>query len=259
MGVPHLKIFVQIWGRIMCIVADTVEDVFSTRIASFYVVYTLVKGKTIVSAQLVVYSANVNSPVSTNAFILPIYNPGNDYRKIIPLAMSNLPDFLNNISKIYERWYPKYKTYSLNNATLGMENDNGTLPVYIVGDYRFGIMQTKADFYRLDRSQLNVDPASKASIDIHSNDYTFIVYQFYQRSKLKITPFGYLCQPIKNDQIIIPTIHGHPHESLAAEFNFPDSYITFSPIYQSSGFESYAHYDHEIFTMVKGPNTKRFE
>lgn len=221
----------------MCIVADSVEDISKTRIASFHVAYTLDNSKTIIPAQLVVYSAIVDSLTNNNAFILPVYNPGNNHQNIIPLDMSNLVNFLDDVQNIYNRWFPKRQFLAKNSSNI--ENDCDTLPVHTVGDYNFSIMTSKTDFNRIDRSKLNINPAAKVSIDAHSNDYSFIVFQFYQKGNIEITPFGYLCQPIKSNMMIVPTIHGHPHENTS---------------YLSVDFDNIAEFDHEIYTMVKSPN-----
>lgn len=69
----------------MCIVADSVDDVSKTKIASFRVAYTLDNGKTVVPSQLVVYSANVDSLVANNAFILPVHTVGDYQFSMMPL------------------------------------------------------------------------------------------------------------------------------------------------------------------------------
>jgi hypothetical protein len=177
----------------MCIIADSVGDVSKTRIASFHTAYTLDGGKTIIPSQLIVYAANVDSNTATNAFILPVYNPGNNYQKIIPLDFSKLPDFFSNVNEIFDRWFPSKnwadRTLSSPNGEFAIEN---ILPVHKVGDYKFSIMPSKMDFNRLDRSQLNISSTAKIAIDVHSDDYSFIVYQFYQKGRIEITPFGYI-------------------------------------------------------------------
>jgi hypothetical protein len=236
----------------MCIIADNVKNVSRTKIASFHVAYTLDNGKTIIPAQLVVYSAQVDSNTNTNALILPVYNPGNDYHNIIPLDFSKMPDFFHNLKNIYNRWF-KEEILESQFGALGTNysNDVSTLPVFKVGDYKFSIMPSKIDFNRLDRSQLNISPISKNAIDVHSNDYSYIVYQFYQRGQLNITPFGYLCQPCREHAMVIPTIHGHPHD------NVPTVGLGYVPnmfVPYNSDFENTAEYDHEIYTLVKNPN-----
>lgn len=247
----------------MCIVADSVKDVSKTKIASFHTAYTLDGGKNIIPSQLVVYSADVDSNTDTNAFILPIYNPGNDHKKIIPLDFSNMPDFFSNVQNVYDRWFPrqilKSQSYSMNSTNSYSEN---LLEVHKVGDYKFSIMPSKIDFNRLNRSQLNVNPLAKKSIDAHTNDYSFIVYQFFQKGKIEITPFAYLCEPYREHAMIIPTIHGHPHDDLPiiglynptmydnyGSVNSHDSYNSYG-----SEFENSASFDHEIYCLVKNPS-----
>ena len=234
----------------MCIVADSVKDVSKTKIASLHAAYTLDDGQTIIPAQLVVYSANVESHTNTNAFILPVYNPGNDHHNIIPLDFSKLPDFFYDLNHIYDRWFQENRLWSKNSAEC-YTNSVETLPVFKVGDYKFSIMPSKMDFNRLNRAQLNVSPTAKIAIDAHSNDYSFIVYQFYQKGQIEITPFGYLCQPCREHAMVIPTIHGHPHD------NVPTVGLGYVPnmfISYKSDFEDTAEYDHEIYTLVKNPN-----
>ncbi|XWV25701.1 hypothetical protein QJ857_gp0026 [Tupanvirus soda lake] len=237
----------------MCIVADSVKDVSNTKIASFHGAYTLDDGKTIIPAQLIVYSANVDSNANMNAFILPVYNPGNDYHNIIPLDFSKMPDFFSNLNNIYNRWFPDQmlKAQSYGARILTNSFDSEPLPVFKVGDYKFSIMPSKLDFNRIDRSQLNVSPTAKTAVDAHSKDYSFIVYQFFQKGQLEVTPFGYLCQPCREHAMVVPTIHGHPHD------NVPTVGLGYVPnmfVSYSSDFENMADYDHEIYTIVKNPN-----
>ena len=91
----------------MCIIADSIKDVSKTKIACMQTAYSFDNGQTIIPAQLVVYSANVDSSTNNNAFILPIYNPGNDHRTIIPLDFSKLTNFFTDLEKIYDRWFPE--------------------------------------------------------------------------------------------------------------------------------------------------------
>lgn len=233
----------------MCIVADSVKDVSNTKIASFHVAYSLDDKQTIIPAQLIVYSANVDSTTNSNAFILPVYNPDNNYRKIIPLDFSKFPQFFDKIDNIYNRWFPKPVSYSRSNSTLDCFSNSGNfLEVHTVGDYKFSIMPSKIDFNRIDRSQLNISPIAKISIDAHSNDYSFIVYQFFQKGNIDITPFGYLCEPCKENSMIIPTIHGHPHDSVPTVGlgYVPNMFVSYK-----SDFEDSAEFDHEIYTLVK--------
>lgn len=231
----------------MCIVADSVKDIQKTKIASFHVAYSFDDGKTLIPAQLVVYSAKVDSNTNTNAFILPVYNPGNDYRKIIPLDFSKMPDFFINVSNLYNRWFPSRSRSYGTFTNCGNTNSN-MLMVHTVGDYKFSIMPSKIDFNKLDRRQLNVDTKARVAIDVHSDDYSFIIYQFYQKGKIEITPFGYICAPHDEYSMIIPTIHGHPYDtfpSIGLAY-MPNIYIPCKP-----EFEDQADFDHEIFTLVK--------
>jgi hypothetical protein len=224
----------------MCIVADKVDDVSKTKIASFHVAYKFDDTKTIVPAQLVVYSANVESPTNTNAFILPVYNPGNNPYKIIPLDFSKLPNFFIDVEHIYDKWFPSMLKHSYNMPKDLSVDYFSLIPVHKVGDYKFSIMPSKVDFNRLDKSQLNVNSAAKTTIDAHSNDYSFIIYQFFQTGKIEITPFGYLCESYGQYGMIIPTIHGHLHNTL------PQMRFSYN-----SDFEREADFDHEIYALIK--------
>lgn len=240
----------------MCIVADSVKDVSKTKIAAFHVGYSL-DGTNIIPGQLIVYAANVDSNANTNAFILPVYNPGNDAHNIIPLDFSKLPDFFASVENVFDRWFPKMMSKSFSNS-YGAESNSlsrGMLEVHRVGDYKFSIMPSKIDFNRINRNELNISPMAKTAIDVHSDDYSFIVYQFYQRGQIEITPFGYLCTPLRENAMIIPTIHGHPHDNVPSVGlgYVKNMYI---PSINQSEFENDAEYDHEIFGLVKNlPNT----
>lgn len=239
----------------MCIVADDVIDVSKTKIASFHVAYSMDNGQTVIPSQLVVYATNIDSVTNSNALILPIYNPNNDYKKIIPLDFSNLDNFFVDLEKIYNRWFPssKWTTNSLTNNYDCFDN-NETLPVYTVGDYKFSIMPKKIDFNRLDRSQLNISPMARAAIDVHSDEYSFIVYQFYKKGKVNISPFAYLCHPCLDNAMIIPTIHGHSHNN-----SVPMGLGYVNNIHMSFNheFEDKSDYDHEIYTLVKHSNPNK--
>lgn len=234
----------------MCIVADNVREVSKTKIASFHAAYSLDGGKTIIPAQLIVYSAEVVSNANTNAFILPVYNPGNNPQNIIPLDLSNATDFFSILNQIYQKWFPNRKTISVLNYSSMQSDSFGLLDVHTVGDYKFSIMPSKIDFNRLDRTQLNVSPVAKGAIDAHSNDYSFIVYQFFQRGKIEVTPFGYLCQPYREHAMVIPTIHGHPHDNVPTVGlgYVPNMHVSFQP-----DFENESEYDHDIYCLVKNP------
>lgn len=215
-----------------CIIADHVNNVSKTKIASFHVTHTIDGSSKKIPSQLVVYSASLDSAVSTNALILPVHNPNNDETKIIPLDLSKLPDFFMDLEKLYDRWFPKSR--SINPAKCLTTNQN-LIDVHRVGDYKFSIMSSKADFDRLDKSQLNVTPGAKIAIDMHSMDYSFIVYQFFQQGQIDVTPFGYLCEPIHPYAMIVPTIHGHPDNE--------DNEDTVS-------FEHQAYFDHDIYCLL---------
>ena len=253
----------------MCIIADDVKFVGNTKIASFHVAYSLDGGRTVVPSQLVVYSASIDSN-KPNALILPVYNPGNDHRNIIPLDLSRSENFFNVLEDIYSMWGvntvvndTRPKTRSLFNSN---SMSNNLLSVHTVGNYRFSIMPSKIDFNRLDRTQLNISPAAKTAIDAHSNEYSFIVYQFFDTGNIKVSPFGYLCKPIDDNNMIIPTIHGHSmndsyHDMFSIPFtnNFSENNSAYFPIVsnigssinESSDFESVSEYDHKIFTLNK--------
>jgi hypothetical protein len=244
----------------MCIIADSVRDVSKTNIASFHVAYSIDDnktneigqpyGKTIIPSQLVVYSAEVDSVVSNNAFILPIFNPGNDTSKIIPLDFSDQPSFFNDIERIFDRWFPKPKMLSMTNSlrSASFNSNDDYLEVHQVGDYKFSLMPSKLDFNRIDRSKLNINPLSKVAIDVHSDAYSFIVYQFFQKGKIEITPFAYLCPPCSENSMIIPTIHGHPHDNI---MNIGTGYLPNMYVNYKSDFEENAEFDHTIYCLVK--------
>lgn len=242
----------------MCIIADSVNDVSKTKIASFHVAYTMDGGKTIIPSQLVVYAANVDSVANTNAFILPVYNPGNDQKKIIPLDFSKLADFFYELANIYGRWFPEDTWRSANNSYNLEAQGKDFLPVYSVGDYKFSIMPSKIDFNRLDRLQLNINSAAKAAINVHPNDYSFIVYQFYKKGKIEITPFAYLCEPCREHAMIIPTIHGHPHAD--DPLGFSSHYFALNDFgSHKSEVEDKSDFDHEIYTLVLNPMAKNMD
>lgn len=221
----------------MCIVADQVKSVSKTKIASFMIKAGLDQSEKEIY-QLVIYSANIDSVVNKNALILPVYNPGNNPNKIIPLDLSEMSDFFDKLDALYNRSNNSNSfgvTYSCNCASL---------PVHRVGNYKFSIMPSKEDFVRLNTSELIVDPAARVSIDVHSNNYSFIVYQFYQKGYIDITPFGYLCKPYKDHQMIIPTIHGHPDNCIAFNRHYIDRNV----------FEDVSEYDHVIYTLIDKSN-----
>lgn len=233
----------------MCIVADSVKDISGTKIASFHVAYTNTDKDHIMPAQLIIYSANVDSLTNSNAFILPVYNPGNITENIIPLDFSKIPDFFIDLERIFDRWFPK-KTLRMGQAFTNSydSNNDSFLEVHRVGDYKFSIMPSKMDFNRIDRSQLNINPLAKVAIDVHSQDYSFIVYQFFQKGKIDVSPFGYLCPPAGNNTMLIPTIHGHPHDSLLdlGSGYTPNLYVSYK-----SDFEEQADFDHDIYGLIK--------
>ena len=240
----------------MCIIADNVNDVSKTMIACFHVGFTFdgennnvnQNNRIVTPAQLTIYSANIDSQTNSNALILPIYNPSNNPKKIIPLDFSSEPNFFDDLESIYAKWFGSEMLNKAYNFTNSFDSDDSILEVHKVGDYKFSIMPSKIDFNRLDRLQLNINPASKNAIDMHNNNYSFIVYQFYQKGKINISPFGYLTEcDINNQNLMIPTIHGHPHDGLMTGIGF-QPYASAS---YNSGFEDTAHYDHTIYTLVK--------
>ncbi len=228
----------------MCIIADIVKHVDNTKIAVFHVGYKMGLAGEILPGQLIVYSANVDSTTDQNAFILPVYNLSKKTNLIIPLDMSDLSDFFTVLDNIYDRWFPPKRIQStnfFNTESYSLQQSN-FLPVHTVGDYKFSIVPHKSDFLRIDSAQLHVNPSAKTSIDVHSDDYSFIVYQFYQKGKINITPFGYICpQYALPNTLFVPTIHGHPHEMFS-----PAVYA-----HIKSGFEQTASYDHVIYAIVK--------
>lgn len=243
----------------MCIVADVSNDVSETKIVSFHVAYNF-SGEKITPAQLVVYSANIDSATSTNALILPVYNPGNCVNNIIPLDFSKLSNFIEKIDRVYEQWFPKKQYRSLNNYSSGY-NSLSKLEVHTVGDYKFSIMASKQDFDRINTNELNINPAAKMAVNVHTDNYSFIIYQFYKAGKVEVTPFGYLCRPIADDKMILPTIHGHPHN--VGAFNLSGEYYgTVNQTYENSqpsneNFENFADFDHEIYTLIKSSKNKQ--
>ncbi|AGF85058.1 hypothetical protein QJ854_gp724 [Moumouvirus goulette] len=242
----------------MCIVADEVNNVSSTKIASFHVAYKIENSDQVIPAQLTIYAANIDSQTESNALILPIYNPGNDYKKIIPLDFSEMENFFDDLSKIYDRWFPKPMTRSLTYTNGYKIEYDSLLEVHTVGDYKFSIMPSKIYFNKLDTKQLNVNPMSKAAIDAHTNDYSFIVYQFFNKGKIQVTPFGYICEAHSPNSMIIPTIHGHPHSSGGSKLSGFEQINNFTPIenIHSTDFENEADYDHVIYTLCKNNLTK---
>ena len=90
----------------MSIIVDSVNDVSKTRIFSNHVDFTINGNGEKVFAQLIVYSANVDSIVDQNAFILPVYNTRNDINAIIPLDFSHVITFMDDIDTIFARWRP---------------------------------------------------------------------------------------------------------------------------------------------------------
>jgi|SRR5579872_763027 len=236
----------------MCIIADDVKQVEKTKIVSFQTAYTLDGGKTIIPAQLVIYSTNLESNVNSNAIILPVYNPGNNYQNIIPLDLSELPGIITDISTKFDSWFPPVRQpkWSLND-TFAEDRETDNLQIFTVGDYKFSLMPSKLDFNRLDRTQLHVNPISKVAIDVHSMDYSFIVYQFTQRGKLEITPFGYICPSYGANSMIIPTIHGHPHDNFMTNMGGAPLQSVF--VQYKSDFENEADFDHEIYALIKSP------
>lgn len=259
----------------MCIIADNVNDVSKTKIASFHIGYIINNNNIVVPGQLVIYSAAVDSTVATNALILPVYNPGNNPDKIIPLDLSHLPNLFDDIDNVYDKWFPKNKGFGMSNGDVYLAYNSKSLPVHKVGDYKFSIMPSKADFARIDQSQLNISPDAKVSINVHPDNYSFIIYQFYQKGKVDITPFGYICKPCAEHSMVIPTIHGHPHNSnmlmSGSRFSPPlsssrldfepdgiNSHLgsNFSPVGHNAVFDDKADFDHDIYTLVITENTK---
>lgn len=231
----------------MCIIADSVESVSKTKIACVSVAHSYDNGKTIIYGQLIVYSANINSITESNAIILPIFNPGNDINKIIPLDLSLCTDFFEEIDKLFMSMNP-YKNSSNEFRSLSYSSHD-YLPVHSVGDYKFSIMSSKIDFNRLDRSQLNIHPTSKKSIDMHNDNYSFIVFQFYKRGNIDISPFGYIKINEDNDKLFVPTIHGHP-DTIAHNYNSKYSSLS----YNEADFDNMANYDHTIYSFVRNTN-----
>jgi hypothetical protein len=218
----------------MCIIADSVKDVSKTNIAIFQVGYVMGNSNNPIPAQLVVYSAQVESEVDSNAFILPVYNPSNQVENIIPVDMTNGNLFFSEIKSLFGKWFPQRISNSWTNSRVA----ESALPVHKVGNYKFSIMPNKKDFERIDQTQLNIDPNAKVSIDVHSDNYSFIVYQFFKKGKIDIEPFGYVCPT--NNSVFVPTIHGHPHNQTLGFATRP-----------LNEFEQLASYDHTIYVLLK--------
>jgi hypothetical protein len=223
-----------------------VKDVSNTKIVCFQVAYSYDGGKTGTLGQFIAYSANVESDVKTNAFILPVFNPDNNPDKIIPLDMSELSHFFDDIKTVFNRWYPPIQNQSFSRNSMPLSRN--LLEVHTVGDYKFSIVPSKKDFNKIDRNKLNVNPAAKKSIDAHSDDYSFIVYQFNAKGKLEISPFGYLSPTYSDNQLFVPTIHGHPHDGLT---NIGTGYVMNAFVNYQTEFEQQAEFNHEIYGIIK--------
>lgn len=230
----------------MCVISGEVNEVSKTKIACFSIGYSLDANTQVTPAQLVVYSAHVDSIPPKNAFILPVYNPGNDVNNIIPLDLSGHGNFFDVVKEIFTHWYPQYlsKSFSYLGNAAGPKD---VLPVHKVGDYSFSLMPHKRDFHRLDKNVLNVNVSALASIDVHNDDYSFVVYQFTGTGKLDVTPFGYIC-PTQKEQLVLPTIHGHPEDMSKSPYY---RYGRFIPELDPSIFHNTADFDHTIYATVR--------
>jgi hypothetical protein len=240
----------------MCIILDKVNDVSSTKIASIHVGYSHdVNSKNSVNpAQLIVYSASVDSLADTNAFVLPVYNPDNNPEKIIPLDMSHMSDFFSDLKSIFDVWFgARAKGYSMDGMMMSSNSSRGHLVVHTVGDYKFSVMPHKRDFDRIDTSKLKVNPHAKISIDQHNDNYSFIICQFFKKGKINMSPFGYLCVPKTSDSMIIPTVHGHPHDDNFISGIDGVGYIPNIRLNYNTkiDFEDTSEYDHEIYALIK--------
>lgn len=220
----------------MCIIADNINGITNVKILCSHVAYRLHDEFT--PAQLVVYAANIDTSV-TNALIFPVYNPGNDATKIIPLDLSHLPYFFNETESVFHQVH----------VNTSMSED-AMLTVQQVANYKFSIAASKMDFNRIDRTQLNINAISKTTIDIHSDDYSFIIYQVFQKGHLDIMPFGYLCPQVTDTTLIVPTITSHPHNM------FDKCYIQSLHVAYKSEFEDVIQFDCEIYSLVKSPTEK---
>lgn len=234
----------------MCITAGKTKNVSKTQIVSFQVNYKIsdslknssnkpLRNSCNNKGQLVVYSANIDSASKTNAFILPVYNQKNNVDNIIPLDLSDLENLTIDIYSIFNKWFPKVLYKSVNKKSVEAKNEK--LEVYKVGDYKFSVMASKYDFDKLNNSELNIEPAAKVAIDVHDDNFSFIVCQFYKKGKLNVTPFGYLCKSHSKNSMILPTIHGHP----------PDDNNS-----KNVKFEDTADFDHKIYTITRSKNKK---
>ena len=245
----------------MCIVANEVEDVSNTKIISFNVGYSYDNGKTVTPSQLVIYGADIDNISKSNALILPVYNPSHDTNLIIPLDLSKVPDIFESVGDIYKRWKLVEPTYSMNSKSFSAnDSEKGYLSVKKAGDYKFSILNYASDFDRINPNELTINKHAKISVDMHTNEYSFIVYQFSGVGNVEIAPFGYLCQlgqSGKSDSMIIPTIHGHPHVSAD-----PSSFFNRIPDFRFNAkneFEQMSDFNHKIYVLCKSTEYGRMQ
>lgn len=232
----------------MCIIASEVNDVSQTKIISFNVGYSYDNGKTIVPSQLVIYSADIDNIKQSNAIILPVYNPTHNTNLIIPLDLSKLPKIFKSVDNIFKRWFIPQMTFSNATNSSGYEKKN-YLEVKKAGNYKYSILNTANDFDRINPNELSVSQHARTVINYHSNEYSFIVYQFAGMGKIEVEPFGYLSPLGQSESMIIPTTHGHPHQQtdMTNFFNrIPDFRFN-----AKNEFEQMSDFDHMIYIICK--------
>src|ERR1700747_818267 len=159
----------------MCIVANTVDDVKATKIACFQV-KCLIDGVEN-DYLLTIYNAIIMTQNSSNALILPVYNPTNNVHNIIPLDMSDNEFIFQEMRGYFDKNYGRATKGVLPNANNSHVSID-LLKVFNVGNYKFSIMSNKNDFNRINKQELNIADEARTSINAHNMNYSFIVYQF---------------------------------------------------------------------------------
>jgi len=140
--------------------------------------------------QLTVYQNNARSETK-NAMILPV--PTTNGLSLID--MTQYKDIFSQLST----YFPKLK------FTRSAHSKN-TLKVHYVGSYQASIVNSLADFDRLDTS-FRLNPTVKNILETHYPHFGFIVCQLLE-GKNDYEPFAYTHQ-IVGDKVFIPTRHYH--------------------------------------------------
>jgi hypothetical protein len=201
--------------------------------------------KNIIPLQLVVHQLQIDMDdnYANNSIILPVYNPSNDIKNIIPVDMSQTANFFNELEtqQTSNGMYPFFSTKD--NIKLSNKLDDN-LHVHDVGDYKITLVPSKKYFINNVDGNITIDihNVAKLSIEQHSNDYSFIIYEFVGRGKIKILPFGYICPLLHHSKLFIPTINGQPCPD-------DEQYNERSFVYNSSVFQNNSKYDNEIFII----------